>query len=276
MTTTATFIPTTSSKGTSPRIADGTWSHPFVIPVGTPLGSYDVLITCFLTFPSDALTTNVFGFVSVGPATEVLSAASVDQGSTITAHLTGFEAGESVIATLHSTPVQLASFTASPGGNVTATLTIPATTDPGAHEIAFVGQTSGQTAQAPLTVSGGAVAPATTHAAATTAPGTTTPKSAAISATTATTRASSVSTSAANPVEDSSSADASGAVAAASVTDGDSAATPANPTVLKNASGVAKSKQSVSANTWIVLALLVVLAIAGTGGTLIWRRRPRA
>lgn len=261
--------------------ADGTWSQAFVVPANTPLGSYDVLTECFLVFDTNYLTTNVFGFLSVGSPTEALSAGSAAQGGTVTANLTGFEAGESVTATLHSTPVALGTFTASAGGNVHATLTIPATADPGNHEVVFVGQRSGQSTQADLSVTGPAVAPAPTPAAPTTAAGTTAasggtaPTSAAKAATTTAAATGSASTSAdpttASPTDSSSGSAASGAVAGVSVTDADTS--PTNTAGFAKTAGVARTTESTSAVLWISVVLLIILAAAGVGGTFFWRRR---
>jgi hypothetical protein len=70
----------------------------------------------------------------------------------------GFRPGEQVAATLHSTPVDLGTYTASASGIVAFTFTVPATLEPGNHTVTLLGLTSGRAAAAGLTV----IAPTTT------------------------------------------------------------------------------------------------------------------
>ena len=71
------------------------------------------------------------------------SAASVIAGGSVTISGVGFAPGETVDATLSSTPVALGSFTADAAGTVEAPVVIPAYIEPGMHTVTLVGQTSG-------------------------------------------------------------------------------------------------------------------------------------
>lgn len=82
-------------------------------------------------------------------------------GSTFTIHLTGFKPGAPVDVVIHSTPLDLGTFTADAAGAVTATLTLPSSFPAGAHTITASGVNP---AGAPLILS----APLTVTAAAST------------------------------------------------------------------------------------------------------------
>lgn len=75
---------------------------------------------------------------------------------------TGFDPGETVDFTLHSSPVDLGTATADSNGNVTFTATIPADTAAGSHQIIATGETSGITATFALTVSASPTSSTTT------------------------------------------------------------------------------------------------------------------
>ena len=91
-----------------------------------------------------------------------LSSSSVVAGSDVTVRATGFEAGEPVDITLHSAAISLGSAPAAVDGSVSATVTIPADTEPGPHRIELVGRTSGATASAPVEVLARTSTPGTT------------------------------------------------------------------------------------------------------------------
>jgi alpha-L-fucosidase len=65
--------------------------------------------------------------------------ATSDAGGTVTVHGDGFMPGTDVDVTLHSTPVQLGTFTTDATGSFTADVTIPTGTTPGAHTIVLTG-----------------------------------------------------------------------------------------------------------------------------------------
>ena len=75
--------------------------------------------------------------------TATLSASTVAPGGTLTVSGTGFTPGEPVVATLHSTPIELGTVTADADGVATLTFTVPADLEPGDHRVELVGQRSG-------------------------------------------------------------------------------------------------------------------------------------
>ncbi|MFJ4159160.1 LamG-like jellyroll fold domain-containing protein [Microbacterium testaceum] len=79
-----------------------------------------------------------------------LNSSDVVAGNTVDVRAAGFPANADATVTLHSTPVQIATARTRADGTLALTVTIPADTDPGAHEIVV---TSGSaTASAALTV----------------------------------------------------------------------------------------------------------------------------
>jgi hypothetical protein len=68
---------------------------------------------------------------------------TAEAGGAVTGTSSGFSPGESVDATLHSTPIDLGSFTADSNGDVSFSVTIPATMPSGQHELILMGDTSG-------------------------------------------------------------------------------------------------------------------------------------
>jgi hypothetical protein len=96
-----------------------------------------------------------------GTAPVTIGAGSVGADTTAagsTMHITasGFTPGETVEIWLHSTPVLLATVTASSTGTIDLTVTIPAGMTPGAHTLTVDGLTSGVTGSSPLTVTAAA------------------------------------------------------------------------------------------------------------------------
>lgn len=78
-----------------------------------------------------------------GKPTATLSASTVAPGGTLTVEGTGFTPGEPVVATLHSTPIELGTVTADADGVATLAFTVPADLEPGDHRVELVGQRSG-------------------------------------------------------------------------------------------------------------------------------------
>ncbi|WP_424936848.1 MULTISPECIES: fibronectin type III domain-containing protein [Bacteria] len=85
------------------------------------------------------------------PASIALGASEVTAGGTVTVTGADFAAGERVAFELHSEPVSLGSATADATGALTATLTVPATTAAGEHELVAI-RADGTTVTAALTV----------------------------------------------------------------------------------------------------------------------------
>ena len=145
---------------------DGTWSIVLTISSSAPLGSYDVLASC-LRDGAEAMAYD-FAFLGVGAATATLSPATLGSGGATEATLTGFQGFEPIAVTVSG--AQIATLTASMGGNGDAVLTLPSTVGVGSHQLTFTGQTSGRSATATLTVTTAAV-PAMTVAPNPVAPG---------------------------------------------------------------------------------------------------------
>jgi hypothetical protein len=92
--------------------------------------------------------------VSIGSGTS--GSGSSAAGSTVHISASGFTPGESVEIWMHSTPVLLATVTASATGTIDLTVTIPIGMTPGAHSLVVNGLTSGVTGSTPLTVTAAA------------------------------------------------------------------------------------------------------------------------
>lgn len=75
----------------------------------------------------------------------------VPAGSQVSVSASGFQPGEMVTIELHSTPVLLTSLAANGAGEVHTTVTIPASTEPGSHQLVVTGAT-GATGSSPLRV----------------------------------------------------------------------------------------------------------------------------
>ncbi|MCW4459964.1 DUF1349 domain-containing protein [Microbacterium sp. MPKO10] len=69
---------------------------------------------------------------------------TLERGETQTVVASGFEPGESVTGTMHSTPLDLGSQTADADGDVTFSWTIPADTSVGVHSAVLTGEVSGE------------------------------------------------------------------------------------------------------------------------------------
>jgi hypothetical protein len=133
---------------------DGSWSAKLAIPPGTPPGKYTVASTCDNYYSK--LGANYPALVLEVQASRLpglsLSVGLVASGGNLDVNGVNFMPGEKVDVLLHSTPILLATLPASPTGTVAGTVTVPKGTPPGNHTIELVGETSGNTATAPLTV----------------------------------------------------------------------------------------------------------------------------
>jgi LPXTG-motif cell wall-anchored protein len=92
-----------------------------------------------------------------GPVTPIVAstgtvAFTAAPGSSVAVTGEGFAVGEPVDITLHSTPVLLSTVNADGAGRVRTTVTIPADTEPGQHELILSGHYSGNTVSIPITV----------------------------------------------------------------------------------------------------------------------------
>ncbi|MFC6356328.1 GH92 family glycosyl hydrolase [Luethyella okanaganae] len=82
----------------------------------------------------------------------VVAKNSAAQGESVDLTGRGFAAGESVVTTLHSDPVQLATAVADEAGGFRLTVTVPTDVQPGKHTIVAQGSASGLSASASLRV----------------------------------------------------------------------------------------------------------------------------
>jgi hypothetical protein len=84
--------------------------------------------------------------------------ASTTLGKKVVKILTGFQPDEVVTVTLHSTPVKVGTFTASPQGVVTVEFTVPEGTPVGDHDLVYDGN-KGTYFQESIAIAAAAVAP---------------------------------------------------------------------------------------------------------------------
>jgi hypothetical protein len=94
--------------------------------------------------------------------TQTVSTSSAVQGSTQTVTASGFAAGETVEAVLHSAPVTVGSAVAGANGAVSISFAVPTSVDPGAHTLILTGATSGLSVSSALAVTAAAVTTPTT------------------------------------------------------------------------------------------------------------------
>ena len=151
------------ASGGVPATAGGTWSVQLTVPGTAGPGTYTVASTCDnyysalgTNYPAAQVTVQA-PLVAAPPAVTVNPNVVQVGGST---DVTGvnFGANEQVNVELHSNPVLLATFTSNASGLVRGTVTVPAGTALGDHEVQLVGLSTGVSASAPLTV---VAAPAT-------------------------------------------------------------------------------------------------------------------
>ncbi len=105
----------------------------------------------FAASTSPVLTLRVTD-VEAGKASLTLSASKVQAGESLTVTGHGFAAAEPVVITLASQVTVLSTVTTDAGGAFAAVVTVPAGTAAGDHTVTGVGQTSGLSASAKLTV----------------------------------------------------------------------------------------------------------------------------
>lgn len=146
--------------------ADGSWSTTLSIPAGSldPSKSYQVATSAAHGLSATDRSLDTFTPVAVlapaGPAVGIVNGdASVAQGETLEALVSGLPAASSVTAEAHSDPVALGSFTADPLGIARISWSVPADFPAGAHTLVIL---SGGTriASAPFTVTAATVAAA--------------------------------------------------------------------------------------------------------------------
>lgn len=126
------------------------------------LAGLSLIVTAF------ALFIGLAGPASAAPACEggyppaqctvQLSSNVVAPGGTLSFSADGFQAGETVIATVHSAPIQVGTFEANSDGVVSGTVTIPTSLDPGRHTLTLTGTASGVVKSSNFTVTAAAAA----------------------------------------------------------------------------------------------------------------------
>ena len=144
--------------------ADGSWSIETEFLADTEPGTYLLYADClayhgdtFNTYPRFSITVTAPAATppaatpaafkpGATPNTPGIAATSstatsnvAAPGQKVTKVLKGFKPGEKVTLVLHSTPVELGTFTADANGVVTATFTLPAGTALGSHTLAYDG-----------------------------------------------------------------------------------------------------------------------------------------
>jgi hypothetical protein len=99
----------------------------------------------------------------VEPATTItMSSSSTTTGGTVSVSGGGFAAGEKVKVTVASDPVTVGEPVANDSGVASQSFTLPSSVGPGSHTVTLLGETSGVTISAPLTVVAAQVATTTT------------------------------------------------------------------------------------------------------------------
>ena len=106
-----------------------------------------VLVTVLFSATSASASTGGTGSLSLSAST-----CSASTGCTLTVSGSGFEAGETIDLTLHSTPTGLGTTRADSSGAFSTTVSVPAATPAGTHMIIATGETSATTASASFTV----------------------------------------------------------------------------------------------------------------------------
>lgn len=119
------------------------------LPTALPSGYDDVTIT--VTMGGNTSLFAGCGIVTGLPAA-TLSVTTATAGQPVTVTGYGFAAGEGVQASLHTTPIDLGTHTASSAGVVQFTFVIPKDLPAGVHHVTLTGLTSNRTATIPLTV----------------------------------------------------------------------------------------------------------------------------
>jgi hypothetical protein len=130
-----------------------------------PIGTTTVI--CTATDDNGATTTASFAVTvtaqptppASGPLTVIPNPVAAGASATITAD--GFDPGEPVIVQLFSVPITIATLSASSTGMLNATITIPADTSAGSHQLVATGAISGRTRSATLTVTANSRLPVT-------------------------------------------------------------------------------------------------------------------
>lgn len=144
-TPTPTPSPTATPTG-SPTATPTT--EPTATPTGTPTAE-----------PTSTPTSEPTSDPTSAPSAPIsFSPESVAPGGTIAGTASGFIAGESVTATMHSAPVNVGTFLADDSGTVRATFSVPSGTTTGEHRLVLTGQRSGAVAEGSFTVKNDATA----------------------------------------------------------------------------------------------------------------------
>jgi hypothetical protein len=102
--------------------------------------------------PSPTTTTTSPSPTSTTTPEVSLDAGSVEPGGTLEVTASGFDAGERVVATMFSEPVELGEGDADASGTVRLSLEVPADAAAGEHTLQLVGQSSGVVAETTFTV----------------------------------------------------------------------------------------------------------------------------
>ncbi|MFT4306248.1 MAG: Ig-like domain-containing protein [Microbacterium sp.] len=126
--------------GTAALAADGTAS--VTLPSDLAVGSHTVTATYATGSGFEGSSGEATLEVTATVPTIALSPSTVVAGDTVTVSGSGLDAGESYEIWLHSDPVQLATGVAGADGTYSLTVTIPSSTEAGAHQVELLPATS--------------------------------------------------------------------------------------------------------------------------------------
>jgi primary-amine oxidase len=138
------------------------------VAIFTPTNSTVTDPTAFIGSQSPAVAYTITAATSttptlLGPDGSTLSSdPTLTMGETITVQASGFTAGESVSAVVHSTPETLTPATASSTGTISYAFTVPSDLLTGAHTLVLTGATSQTTVTVDFSIASPAVLGTTT------------------------------------------------------------------------------------------------------------------
>jgi hypothetical protein len=129
--------PRSTTPAPAPRTSAAPVATRAATPTATPTPTPTAPVVTPVAAPTHASTADC------GDCAAIEEGDLLEGGQAVTLSYTGFQPGEAVTLVMHSTPVELGTFTADPAGVVTASFTIPEASESGAHTFTFSGPTTG-------------------------------------------------------------------------------------------------------------------------------------